>query len=114
MQSSGSNVGEQLVEKGGATARQMLKPIATHDRLQIARRPEEPEARLLEPSAPMLLRHASVVAAVPALMKPQSLSSQMSFSLSRPYLSAATSTCCAMTDDALPPVPAASGGSESA
>ena len=34
----------------------MLKPIATHDRLQIARRPEEPEARLLEPSAPMLLR----------------------------------------------------------
>ena len=33
----------------------MLKPIATHDRLQIARRPEKPEARFLEPSAAMLL-----------------------------------------------------------
>ena len=33
----------------------MLKPIATDDRLQIARRPEKPEARFLEPSAAMLL-----------------------------------------------------------
>lgn len=52
---SGSNVGEQLTEQRGATGCQMLEPIAVHDRLQIAGRPEKLEARLFQPLAAMLL-----------------------------------------------------------
>jgi hypothetical protein len=90
---TGSNLGQQLLDKRRATIHDMIEALSRHDHLEVLDDFKKSKHAFLSPWQPCLSVMASVVTTLLVSMQLPSLFSQISLSLSRSYLSAATSKC---------------------